>query len=207
MLRCDKFSGAGVFIIEVPDKHGELNIVLFHDKSKRAYADAGGKCELLKHNNDPLLTAKEELYEESATLIQTPDQYLSVHVEKIVGKKNKRYRAYFLLTEQLRRKDYLNNVNRLKKMNAAKYLQETNDMVRIPLSKLYRALMIDHPNKKSPKVTLKNGKRVKIHGRVSELMRFVFEKDPEWLLDKMTEKRFAKYDRVKDSDGLIHYTY
>jgi hypothetical protein len=206
MSNCEQFSGAGVLIIEVPRDGGELQLVLFRDKSKRAYSDAGGKCEHVKHKNDPLLTAKAELYEESATLLKVPPRFLSGYVEKIVGKRQRWYRGYFLFTEELKRKDYLENVDRLAEMDAEKYLQETDDMVRLPLSKVYRVLMVDHPDKRSPYVKHK-GLKIKLHGRISELMRIAFEDDPEWLLRVMAESPFGHYKRKRDQDGLVHYVY
>jgi hypothetical protein len=204
---CDEFSGAGVLIIEVPKAGRELQLVLFRDKAKRAYADAGGKCEHVKHDNDPLKTAQEELYEESAGLLRVDERYLSGYVEKTVGKRGRWYRGYFLFTRELKRQDYLENVERLEEMDAPKYLQETDDMVRIPLSKLYRVLVVEHPNKKAPHVNLKREGKVKIHRRVAELLRIMFHDNPEWILKVMAASPFGVYKRKRDKDGLVRYVY
>jgi hypothetical protein len=206
MSSCNQFSGAGVLIIEVPSFGGELQLVIFRDKAKRAYADAGGKCEHVKHNNDPLKTAIEELYEESGSLIRVDERYLSGYVEKTVGKRQRWYRGYFLFTIGLNAKDYHANVRKLEERDAPHYLQETDDIVRIPLSRLYKVLMVDYPEKKSPFVMV-DGERIKLHKRVAELMRIAFEDDPGRILRVMKESPFGRYKRRKGKDGLIHYYY
>ena len=208
---CDEFSGAGVIIIEVPrarrNQQRELQVVVFRDKTKKAYADAGGKCEHVKHNNDPLKTAQEELFEESGSLLRVNARYLSGYVEKTVGKRQRWYRGYFLFTEELDRKDYQHNIEVLKDMCAEHYLQETDDMVRFPLSLVYRTVMIDYPEKATVSVVLKSGRKIKLHKRLVELMRIAFENNPEWILKVMSESPFGRYSRRQGKNGLIHYVY
>lgn len=212
--QCDKFSGAGVLVIEVPEhgrqgRAGELQLVLFRDKAKRSYADAGGKCEHVKHNNDPLKTAMEELYEESGALLRVDESYLTGYVEKTVGKHNRKwYRGYLLFTQQIRDRDYLDNIERLRHSDAPEYMQETDDIVHLPLSDVYRVVMVDHPSRARPYVVLGNGEEIRLHRRVTELLRVVFEGNPEWILKVMSESRFGRYRRKKDkTTGLVHYIY
>lgn len=204
--RCDEYSGAGVLIIEVPRDGSELKLVLFRDKSKRAYADAGGKCEHVKHDNNPLKTAIEELYEESGALLKVDKSYLSGYVEKTVGKRQRWYRGYFLFTDELKDRDYYDNIDQLHEADAPKYFLETDEIVHLPLSRVYRVLMVDHPHQSKPYVML-GGEKIHLHRRVVELLRIAFEDDPEWILRVMSQSKFGHYKRKKGKDGLIHYVY
>ena len=202
------FSGAGVFIVEVPRNGSEIRLVLFHDKRKHAYADPGGKCEQQKHNGKPQRAALDELYEESASLLKANRRTLNgAYVERETKRRGRYYRAYFLITDQLSSKEYKRNVRKLREMNAPHYLQETDRMARIRLSEAFRA--IDRkPNAKRLYANTVGGKQVLLHRRVVDMLREVFrDSDPNWLLSLIENSDVATYNRIKKSDGLIEYRY
>lgn len=205
-MSCGKFSGAGVLVIEVPHSGEELNIVVFRDKKKKAFTDPGGKCE--KHHNDPKETALAELYEETATLIDAQDALSSGYVEKQIGKRRKWYRAYFLFTQPIRKLDYLHNLKKLKGMKAPKHLQETDGMVRVRLSELYKKLILDY---NGPYVYDTQGNEIKLHRRLIDVLQVVFRSDKHskepWILKVLLDSPYGQYTKTKDDDGLIHYTY
>lgn len=205
--KCKRYSGAGVLVIEVSARY-EPMLVVFRDVGKDAYTEPGGKCERRKHRSDdhphgdPLYTAMDELFEETAALIDVGpdgDALSPSYIEK--EHRGAFYRALFLVTTPLDPRDYANNVRRLKSMNARKYWQETDDMAKIGLSEIIRRVQA---GKKS--VIDSQGRRIRLHKRTRQLLSVLFEY-PERIHEVLRVARLERYRRVVDEDEIVRYEY
>lgn len=143
------WSGGGVVVLE-DYRHISGNIIkcmiVSRDRARKSYVDFGGTFE--KKDIDIKITAVRECLEESAGLIDINENTSLDHTDidsgKVIDKKNVKYRAYFVKINGLCRKDFLDNLKKLKNNNAPKFWLETNDIAHIPLLEIEKIITSDN---------------------------------------------------------------
>lgn len=205
------FSGAGVLIFEV-SQDKEMTLVLFHDKEKQAYVDPGGCTE--KDHANPAVTAMIELFEETAGMMRVNDPHVlsNYYIDRETHEKSRKdgsvrpsgwYRSHILFTQRIDDADYFDNLKQLRALDAPKCMLETNDMVRINVSDLYRA---NAGRKKYVKTASSRSRKIRLHKRVRDLLHELFDEDASWIFKVFEETGVARYVKTQRK-GLTMYEY
>src|SRR2546428_13874636 len=107
-----KHSGAGALIVEdYFDKKGWKTpcLVLGKDRKTGKYSDFGGKLHKTLEG-----TAKLELQQETADLVNIDQSYFTVYVDIPTGNPHLKYRGYILKVNGIRRRDFESSHAKLK---------------------------------------------------------------------------------------------
>jgi hypothetical protein len=122
-----KYTGAGIFLIE---NYNEQPVVLLFGKHNKLYSDPGGnidKGETLEE------TACRETKEETANLINIKPKELKI-ISKIIYLKS--YVSYFVFINQIKSKDYYDNVEIIFNKCKEYFWKESNCIARVSIDEL-----------------------------------------------------------------------
>ena len=171
------YSGAGVIVIENYYKNNKTIpcFVIARNKASKQYSDFGGSYEK-KHKNIAY-TARFELLEESANLLNIPINHFtrrnSFDLNASSTGIQKYYKVFVIKINGIARKYFNHNINTITKQHAPHQWKETDDIAHIPITNIDIIAI----NKRGI-VTLKDvdGRIITIAGRLKGILRHLTEK-------------------------------
>lgn len=133
-----RLTGAGVVLLEVNKRNDEnINMVLVREISGGKYTEPGGSRE---KNVSILETARNELYEETAAYVWFPKVSLLNQGNNWIDVRNRKYRVYIILIDELIFDDYYDNYDNLDQLDFKSSFKETDVITRVSIKKLKKVV-------------------------------------------------------------------